>query len=79
MPDPLQTLLNDAYHADQVEHDRGKAISQLRKKLKGDLRSAAEAERDRLMAVVRAREYPGVRCGCHVSKVLGDLLSEALQ
>jgi len=79
MASPLENLMATAYHADQVGHDRAGAINLLKSAITDnpDMKTAMQEESARLRAVVSARTA-GARCGCHISKVLSDLLTAAL-
>ncbi len=79
MSPDLENLLAEAYALDQVQRNRGKAISRLQAALSDNdvLAQDAAAERTRLAEVVHVREQGG-RHGDHVSAVLYDLLAEAI-
>lgn len=74
----LHTALGTAYGLDQVDRDRAAAVRYLREAFASDeARKAAQDHHYELREIVAARTV-GERCGCHVSKVTHDLLTEAL-
>ena len=75
----LDGLLGKAYTAKSQGRHR-EAMEFLRNALatSHEMRKIADAKRNELAEIVRARSRGGV-CGCHVSKVQGELLTEAME
>lgn len=74
----IEAIIADAYDLDQGQKLHSAALQRIRDAVQdGETKTALLDEVARLGEVVRARSMGG-RCGCHVSKVCHDLLTEAL-
>lgn len=76
----MNELLGRAYHLREVSGDGAGAAQLLREAAQADakLMAGLRVEGSRLRAIVAARSQGG-QCGCHVSRVMVELIDRALR
>lgn len=76
----IRQLLGQAYGLHQVDRDPHKAVALVSRALSDDdARAAARKLLSDLSTVVKARSRAPGECGCHVTAVSVNILSEALK